>query len=137
MQIAQSMSCAEIREIGQVYKDSLIEVRVGYLPVSGSSDHFEMQSGHWCTRSERKLYPQSVSSTDLSCCALHEWPVSPPRGGVDDFAIAAFSVLRAHAAEKLDSQIGLRPSVSCAVCEGPVWAESVCYDDHGFTVGDA
>ena len=28
--------------------------------------------------------PQSVSSPDWSCCALHEWPVFPPRGSADD-----------------------------------------------------
>jgi hypothetical protein len=57
--------------------------------------------------------PQSVSSTDLSCCTLHEWPVFPPRGGVDEFAIAAFSVLRARAARKPYSHIGLFADFRC------------------------
>ena len=79
-----------------------------------------LRSGHWRDRSEFTLCPQSVSSTDLSCCALHEWPVFPPRGGTDDFAIAAFSLLRARAARIPNSQIGLIPAVSCKKVEWPV-----------------
>jgi hypothetical protein len=48
------------------------------------------------SKNEGRESPQSVSSTDLSCCALHEWPVFPPRGDADDFAITAFTVLRAR-----------------------------------------
>jgi hypothetical protein len=44
---------------------------------------------------------------------LHEWPVFPPRGGTDDFAIAAFSLLRARAARIPNSQIGLEAAVRC------------------------
>lgn len=47
---------------------------------------------------------------------------SPPRGSADDFAVAAFSVLRARAARKLNSQTGLTGAVRCALFEGPVWA---------------
>jgi hypothetical protein len=68
-------------------------------------------SSHWRSRSESTLCPQTVSSTDLSCCALHEWPVFPPRGGTDDFAIAAFSLLRARAARIPNSQIGLTAAI--------------------------
>ncbi len=65
-----------------------------------------------------------MSSTDLSCCALHELLVFPPRGGTDDFAIAAFSVLRARAARIPNSQIGLEEDIRCGGNEGPVRAVS-------------
>ena len=65
----------------------------------------------------------------MSCCALHEWPVFPPRGGVDDFAIAAFSVLRARAARKPYSHIGLEAAIRCGAHKGPLCSQS---PDFGF-----
>lgn len=61
-----------------------------------------------------RFVPQSVSSTDLSCCALHERPIFPPRGSTEFYADAAFSTLRAHTARKSDSQVGFSRHLSCA-----------------------
>lgn len=68
---------------------------------------------HWRRTS---LGPQSVSPPDWSCCVLHEWPVISPRGSADNFAFAAFSVLRAHAARKLNSHSGLEAAI-CCICK--------------------
>ena len=43
---------------------------------------------------------QSVNPTSDLCCTLREWQVSPLCGNTEFYADAAFSTLRAHAAEK-------------------------------------
>ncbi len=55
-----------------------------------------------------------------------------PRSGVEVYAVAEISVLRAHAAQKSNSQCGLEPAVRCAVYEGRLWAVS---DAHHFADG--
>jgi len=54
-----------------------------------------------------KITPQSVSSTFDPRCTLHQWLVFPLGGSTEFFADAAFPSLRAHAAEKMNSQFGL------------------------------
>ena len=68
---------------------------------------------------------QSMRSANLSCCVLHEWPVFQPRGSADDLALAAFSVRRARAAGKPNSQIGLVADLSCATHQWRQWAVHV------------
>ena len=73
---------------------------------------------------------QSMRSANLSCCVLHEWPVFQPRGSADDLALAAFSVRRARAAGKPNSQIGLVADLSCATHQGPLRADSIKHCPH-------
>ena len=66
-----------------------------------------LQTGNWCKRSERPLRPQAVSSQEWSRCVFHEGPVLRPQGSADDYARAAFFVLRARAAKNSNLQSGL------------------------------
>lgn len=53
----------------------------------------------------------TVISTSDPCCTLYEWPVFLPRSGVEIYAFAAISALRAHAAQKPNSRSGLKPAL--------------------------
>ena len=65
-------------------------------------------------RSKWQQSPQSVSSTFDPRCTLHQWLVFPLRSSTEFFADAAFPSLRAHAAEKMNSQFGLLATIRCA-----------------------
>jgi hypothetical protein len=51
--------------------------------------------------------PQSVNLTADPLCGLHVRPVFPLRGGIGFYANAAYSALRAHAAQNTNSHFGL------------------------------
>lgn len=62
--------------------------------------------------------PHTVISTSVPCCTLHEWPVFLPRSGVEIYAVAAISALRAHAAQKPNQRSGLFRHLRC---DGHEW----------------
>jgi len=77
-------------------------------------------TGHLEGSDQRLLSP--VSSPNWSCCVSQEWPVFPPRGSAVDLALAAFSVLRARAARKPNSQNRLTAAVRCVLFKGQLRA---------------
>jgi hypothetical protein len=54
-----------------------------------------------------RYVPQSVNLTSDPLCGLHERPVFPLRDGIGFYANAAYSALRAHAAQNTNSHFGL------------------------------
>jgi hypothetical protein len=67
--------------------------------------------------------PHSLSSPLNPCCRPQQRPFFSPRGGMTDFAQAAFFSLRALAAQIHNDWVGLRPDLSCATHQGPLRAE--------------
>ena len=57
--------------------------------------------------------PRPVISTPKPCCGILEWRFLPPRDSMRFFAHAAFSSLRAHAAQNHNGRVGLFGSISC------------------------
>lgn len=58
-------------------------------------------------RRRRNESPHFENSTSDLCCNLHEWLVFSLRGRTEFYASAAFSTLRARAAQIVNSQLGL------------------------------
>jgi len=67
--------------------------------------------------------PQSVNSTSDPSCTLREWLVFPPRGSTEFYTNAAFSSLRARAAENSNAQVGLSTGIRRATHERLVWVK--------------
>ena len=65
------------------------------------------KSDLWFDSHKVGFAPRPLKGLSENCGAVNEWPVFALRGGVKIYAAAAFSALRAHAAQKMNSQIGL------------------------------
>jgi len=51
--------------------------------------------------------PRPAISAPKPCCGILEWRFLPPRDSMRFFAHAAFSLLRAHAAQNHNGRVGL------------------------------
>ena len=75
------------------------------------------------TPNDRKV-PHLAHSPLKHRCSLAERQLSSPRRSDDFRGVAAMISLRAHAAQKSNSQIGLFPAISCTLHQCPVLRNS-------------